>query len=202
MKVAVLGATGTVGRALVPLLAERDEVVAISRRASPTTNGVCSVAADVTDGEALGRALEGVDVLYYLVHSLDTADFHERDRIAATTTAREAERAGVRQIVYLGGLGDESPDLSPHLRSRAETAEHLASGSVPVTTLRVAMVIGPGSAAFETIVALVDRLPGMICPRWVSTSTQPIALNDVTAYLLGAAGREDMLGESFDAGGP
>ena len=202
MKVAVLGATGTVGRALVPLLAERDEVVAISRRASPTTNGVCSVAADVTDGEALGRALEGVDVLYYLVHSLDTADFHERDRIAATTTAREAERAGVRQIVYLGGLGDESPDLSPHLRSRAETAEHLASGSVPVTTLRVAMVIGPGSAAFETIVALVDRLPGMICPRWVSTSTQPIALNDVTTYLLGAAGREDMLGESFDAGGP
>ncbi len=202
MKVAVLGATGTVGRALVPLLAERDEVVAISRRASPTTNGVRSVAADVTDGEALGRALEGVDVLYYLVHSLDTADFHERDRIAATTTAREAERAGVRQIVYLGGLGDESPDLSPHLRSRAETAEHLASGSVPVTTLRVAMVIGPGSAAFETIVALVDRLPGMICPRWVSTSTQPIALNDVTAYLLGAAGREDMLGESFDAGGP
>ena len=202
MKVAVLGATGTVGRALVPLLAERDEVVAISRRSSPTTNGVRSVAADVTDGEALGRALEGVDVLYYLVHSLDTADFHERDRIAATTTAREAERAGVRQIVYLGGLGDESPDLSPHLRSRAETAEHLASGSVPVTTLRVAMVIGPGSAAFETIVALVDRLPGMICPRWVSTSTQPIALNDVTAYLLGAAGREDMLGESFDAGGP
>jgi uncharacterized protein YbjT (DUF2867 family) len=160
------------------------------------------VAADVTDGEALGRALEGVDVLYYLVHSLDTADFRERDRIAATTTAREAERAGVRQIVYLGGLGDESPDLSPHLRSRAETSEHLASGSVPVTTLRVAMVIGAGSAAFETIVALVDRLPGMICPRWVSTSTQPIALNDVTAYLVEAAGREDMLGESFDAGGP
>jgi uncharacterized protein YbjT (DUF2867 family) len=140
--------------------------------------------------------------VYYLVHSLGTADFRERDRIAATTTAREAERAGVHQIVYLGGLGDESPDLSPHLKSRAETAVHLASGSVPVTTLRAAMVIGPCSAAFETIVALVDRLPGMICPRWVSTSTQPIALQDVTAYLVDAAGREDMLGESFDAGGP
>ncbi len=202
MKVAVLGATGMVGRSLVPLLAERDDVVAVSRRPSPTTNGVGSVAADVTDGEALGRALEGVDVVYYLVHSLGTADFRERDRIAATTTARESERAGVRQIVYLGGLGDESPDLSPHLRSRAETAGHLASGSVPVTTLRAAMVIGADSAAFETIVALVDRLPGMICPRWVSTSTQPIALHDVTAYLLGAGGREDMLGESFDAGGP
>ena len=202
MKVAVLGATGMVGRSLVPLLAERDDVVAVSRRPSPTTNGVRSVAADVTDGEALGRALQGVDVVYYLVHSLGTADFHERDRIAATTTAREAERAGVRQIVYLGGLGDESPDLSPHLRSRAETAERLSSGSVPVTTLRAAMVIGPGSAAFETIVALVDRLPGMICPRWVSTATQPIALPDVTAYLVAAGGREDMLGESYDAGGP
>jgi uncharacterized protein YbjT (DUF2867 family) len=122
VKVAVLGATGMVGRSLVPLLAERDAVVAVSRRPSPTTNGVRSVAADVTDGAALGRALEGVDVVYYLVHSLGTADFRERDRIAATTTAREAERAGVRQIVYLGGLGDESPDLSPHLRSRAETA--------------------------------------------------------------------------------
>jgi uncharacterized protein YbjT (DUF2867 family) len=120
VKVAVLGATGMVGRSLVPLLAEREEVVAVSRRPPPTTNDVRRVAADVTDAEALGRALEGVDVVYYLVHSLGTADFRERDRIAATTTAREAERAGVRQIVYLGGLGDESPDLSPHLKSRAE----------------------------------------------------------------------------------
>jgi uncharacterized protein YbjT (DUF2867 family) len=202
VKVAVLGATGTVGRALVPLLAEQNDVVAVSRRPLPTTNGVRTVAADVADGAALGRALGGVDVVYYLVHSLGTADFQARDRIAATTVAREAERAGVRQIVYLGGLGDESPDLSPHLRSRAETAEHLASGSVPVTTLRAAMVIGPGSAAFETIVALVDRLPGMICPRWVSTPTQPIALHDVAAYLVAAAGRNEMLGESLDAGGP
>jgi uncharacterized protein YbjT (DUF2867 family) len=108
----------------------------------------------------------------------------------------------LRQLVYLGGLGDQSPELSPHLRSRAETAKVLASGSVPVTTLRAAMVIGAGSAAFETIVALVDRLPGMICPRWVSTPTQPIALADVTAYLAVAAGHEQMLGESFDVGGP
>lgn len=112
MKIAVLGATGMVGRSLVPLLAERDDVVAVPRRPPPTTNGVRNVAADVTDGEALGRALEGVEVVHYLVHSLGTADFYERDRIAATTTAREAERAGVRQIVYLGGLGDESPSLA------------------------------------------------------------------------------------------
>ena len=109
---------------------------------------------------------------------------------------------GVGQLLYLGGLGDSSPDLSRHLRSRAETARVLASGSVPVTTLRAAMVVGAGSAAFETIVALVDRLPAMICPRWVSTPTQPIALADIVAYLVAAAGADEMLGQSFDAGGP
>ena len=113
-------------------------------------------------------------------------DFERRDRAAAETVAREASSApGLRQIVYLGGLGDDSPDLSPHLRSRIETGRALASGSVPVTTLRAAMVVGAGSAAFETILALVDRLPAMICPRWVSTPTQPIALDDVVAYLAG-----------------
>ena len=203
MRIAVLGASGTVGRALVPLLAEEHDVVAVSRRPPPGNGeGIHWEAADATDGPSLRRVLEGVDVVYYLVHSLGTADFEERDRLGAETTAREAERVGVRQLIYLGGLGDESADLSPHLRSRAETADILASGTVPVTTLRAAMVIGAGSAAFETIVALVDRLPGMICPRWVSTPTQPIALADIAAYLAAAAGREEMLGRSFDAGGP
>ena len=108
------------------------------------------------------------------MHSLDSPDFEERDRQAAEIVAREAERAGVAQIIYLGGLGDDAPGLSPHLRSRIETGRRLASGAVPVTVLRAAMVIGPG-CAFETIVALVDRLPGMVTPRWVSTPTQPIA---------------------------
>ena len=121
---------------------------------------------------------------------------------AARTVAREAERAGVRQLVYLGGLGDESSDLSAHLRSRHETARLLAAGGVAVTTLRAAVVIGRGSAAFETIVALVDRLPVMVAPRWVSTPTQPIALADVVAYLAGVAGREETFGETFDLGGP
>lgn len=202
MKVAVFGATGTVGRALVPLLAEQHEVVALSRRPHDPTDGVEWVVADANDAESLGKAFDGVDVAYYLVHSLGSSDFEQRDRLAAKNVARGAEQAGLRQLVYLGGLGDQSPELSRHLRSRAETAEVLASGSVPVTTLRAAMVIGAGSAAFETIVALVDRLPGMICPRWVSTRTQPIALADIVAYLAGAAGRDDMLGQSFDAGGP
>jgi uncharacterized protein YbjT (DUF2867 family) len=202
VRIAVLGASGTVGHALVPLIAEEHDVVAVSRRPPSDDDGTHWRVADATDAASLRRVLAGVDVVYYLIHSLGTADFEERDRLGAETTAREAERAGVRQLIYLGGLGDEAADLSPHLRSRAETADILASGRVPVTTLRAAMVIGPGSAAFETIIALVDRLPGMICPRWVSTPTQPIALADIAAYLAAAAGREDMLSRSFDAGGP
>jgi uncharacterized protein YbjT (DUF2867 family) len=202
MKIAVLGATGTVGRALVPLLARQHEVVAVSRRRQNLVAGVRWAAADATDGAAVRKVFEEVDVAYHLVHSLGSRAFEDRDRAAAETVAREAERARLKQLVYLGGLGDDSPEVSRHLRSRAETAEVLASGSVPVTTLRAAIVIGAGSAAFETIVALVDRLPGMICPRWVSTQTQPIALVDVAAYLVAAAGRKEMFGGSFDAGGP
>jgi uncharacterized protein YbjT (DUF2867 family) len=202
MRIAVLGATGTIGRALVPLLAEEHEVVAISRRPHGWSGDVRWAQADASDEASVQKAFEGIEVAYYLVHSLGSSDFAELDRQAASVVARVAERAGLRQLVYLGGLGDQSPELSRHLRSRAETAAMLAVGSVPVTTVRAAMVIGAGSAAFETIVALVDRLPGMICPRWVSTPTQPIALADVTAYLAAAAGHDQMLGESFDAGGP
>jgi uncharacterized protein YbjT (DUF2867 family) len=136
------------------------------------------------------------------VHSLGSPDFEERDRRAAEIVAREAERAGVVQIIYLGGLGDDAPGLSPHLRSRIETGRRRASGAVPVTALRSAMVIGSGSAAFETIVALVDRLPGMGTPRWVSTPTQPIAMVDMVRYLSGLCGRQEAFGAGFDAGGP
>ena len=202
MRIAVLGATGTIGRALVPLMAKEHEVVAISRRPQKRSSGVRWAQADASDEASVQKAFEGIDVAYYLVHSLGSSDFAERDRLAASVVARVAGREGLRQLVYLGGLGDQSPELSRHLRSRAETAAMLALGSVPVTTVRAAMVIGAGSAAFETIVALVDRLPGMICPRWVSTPTQPIAIADVTAYLAAAAGHDQMLGESFDAGGP
>jgi uncharacterized protein YbjT (DUF2867 family) len=202
MKIAVLGATGTVGGALVPELAREHDVVAVSRHPTRRPIGVRWEAADAADGDALRRVLAGVDVAYYLVHSLGARDFEERDRAAAATTARAAEESGVQQLVYLGGLADRREELSPHLRSRAETADVLASGGVPVTTLRAAMVVGAGSTAFETIVALVDRLPAMICPRWVSTPTQPIALQDIVEYLAGVAGREEALGASFDAGGP
>lgn len=203
MRTAVLGATGFIGRALVPALAERHEVVAVSRSGNtPETRRVRAVAADATNPTAVRRALEGVTVLYYLIHSLGSTNFEEVDRRAAQTVAREAARAEVSQIVYLGGLGDDASDLSPHLRSRAETATRLSAGDVPVTTLRAAIVVGRGSAGFETIVALVDRLPLMIAPKWVSMPTQPIALADVVGYLAGVAGHRETIGETFDLGGP
>ncbi len=203
MKVVVFGATGTIGRALLPVLALEHEIVAVSRDEHPQSDdGIVWARADATVGESVAAALAGADVAYYLVHSLGSPDFAFRDRLAAQTMAGEAAAAGLRQIVYLGGLGDDSPDLSAHLRSRIETGNTLASGPVPVTTLRAAMVVGTDSAAFETILALVDRLPAMVCPRWVSTPTQPIAIADVVRYLAAVCGRSECFGESYDVGGP
>ncbi len=200
MNVVVFGATGVVGRALVPLLAKH-ELTAVSRTPHDEP-GVRYVVADAASGDGVAAALEGADVVYYLVHSLGARDFEEQDRTAAETVAREAASAGVQQIVYLGGLGADGPDVSPHLRSRRETGERLASAGVPVTTLRAAMIVGKGSAAFETILALVKRLPVMVTPSWVSTPTQPIALDDVARYLAGVCGNEATYGEGYDAGGP
>jgi uncharacterized protein YbjT (DUF2867 family) len=202
MKVVVFGASGTIGRPLLAELARGHDVVAVSRREQGAREGVVWKTADATDRDSVAAVLGGCDVAYYLVHSLGSADFEERDLRAAETTALAAEQAGVKQLVYLGGLGDDSADLSPHLRSRRETGVRLASTSVPVTTLRAAMVVGSGSAAFETIVALVDRLPAMVTPRWVSTRTQPIALSDIVAYLAGVCGLDAALGSGYDVGGP
>jgi uncharacterized protein YbjT (DUF2867 family) len=202
MKVVVFGATGTVGRPLVEKLAQEHQVTAVSRQEQADEPDVTWAQADASDPDSVARVLEGAEVAYYLVHSLGATDFEERDLRAAETTAGAAERAGVKQLVYLGGLGDDSPDLSAHLRSRRETGRRLASTSVPVTTLRAAIVVGHDSAAFETIVSLVDRLPAMVTPRWVSTRTQPIALVDVVAYLAGVCGLEPAFGEQLDVGGP
>jgi len=203
VKVVVLGASGFIGRALVPVLGREHEIVAVSRRPQEADRGTVRwVAADATQRSELEPTLRGADVVYHLVHSLGATDFEARDRAAAEAVAAAAATAGVRQIVFLGGLGDDGGDLSAHLRSRAETARRLARGSVPVTTIRSGVVVGAGSAAFETIVALVDRLPAMICPRWVTTRTQPIALGDVVRYLAGVGGREEAFGVALDAAGP
>ena len=142
--------------------APEHELVAVSRTARRAEPGIRWVEGDAASADDVARAVDGAEVVYYLVHSLGSRDFERQDRVAAQNVADASERAGVGQIVYLGGLGDDSPTASSHLRSRRETGERLASGSTPVTTLRAAMVVGKGSAAFETIVALVDRLPAMI----------------------------------------
>ena len=203
MRVAVVGATGTIGRPLVAALAADHQVTAVSRsgRDVPGQN-VTPVAADATDSDAMMSALDRADVVYHLVHSLGQPDFETSDRAAARAVAAAAAAGGARQVVFLGGLGEEDADLSAHLRSRAETAAILAQGAVPVTILRAAMIVGEDSAAFETIRALVDRLPVMLCPRWVSVKTQPVALVDVVAALVAVCGRDESFGITYDVGGP
>jgi uncharacterized protein YbjT (DUF2867 family) len=202
VNIAVFGASGVIGSALLPRLTLEHEVVAVSRTERRASRGLRWQHGDVDSPTDVARAIEGAEVVYYLVHSLGSDDFERKDREAAENVAAACEQSGVRQIVYLGGLGDQEPDASAHLRSRHETGERLASGRVPVTTLRAAMIVGKGSAAFDTVVALVDRLPAMVMPRWVSTPTQPIAIDDITRYLAGVCGLEAAFGASFDAGGP
>jgi uncharacterized protein YbjT (DUF2867 family) len=202
MKVAVFGASGVVGDRLVSRLVGEHEVTAVSRQPRSDEGGVRWAVADVGNPTAVREALDAIDVVYYLVHSLGSADFAHRDRRGASILARAAQGAGVRQIVYLGALAADQADLSEHLRSRRETETALRSGRVPVTSIGAAVVVGRGSAAFETIVALVDRLPAMVCPRWVSTPTQPIALDDIVTYLASVCGLDAALDQTFQAGGP
>ena len=139
---------------------------------------------DCLKPETLAAALAGVDTAFYMVHSMgSTGDFEEQDRAAATNFGRAARQAGVRKIVYLGGLGDRNDALSPHLQSRHETGECLVASGVPVIEFRASIILGSGSLSFELIRALVERLPVMICPRWVRAKAQPIAIEDVVAYL-------------------
>jgi len=155
-----------------------------------------AVRGDALSGEGLDAALDGVDVAYYLIHSMGSgsaANFVARDRRAAETFGVAAARAGVRRVIYLGGLsGDVS---SEHLRSRAEVAEILARHVPGLVHVRAAMVIGPGGASFEMLRALVQRLPAMVCPRWIDTRTQPIALSDVVHALHALRDRDDVTGD-------
>jgi uncharacterized protein YbjT (DUF2867 family) len=166
--------------------------------------GVELVEADVRDPASLGRACSGCRAAYYLVHSMDSTqrDFSVADRVASGNMARAAEKEGVSRILYLGGLVEPDAGMSEHLRSRAEVAEILASGSVPVTTLRAAMIIGSGSGSFEILRYLVDRLPVMITPRWVRTESQPIAIRNVLDYLVGCLEVPATAGRTYDIGGP
>ncbi|MDH3227223.1 MAG: SDR family oxidoreductase [Thermoleophilia bacterium] len=210
MKVVVTGATGYIGGRLVPeLLNARHEVTCIARNPAklddrPWRDHVRVVEGDITDVDTTADALEGADVAYYLVHSMGgDRDFAEADAAAARAFRDAAGRARVGQIVYLGGLGDPDDKLSRHLASRHQVGRILASGSVPTTELRAAVIIGSGSASFEMLRALVELLPVMITPRWVNkTLCQPIGIRDMLAYLVGVAGNPDALGRVLEVGGP
>jgi len=207
MRILVVGASGYIGGRLVPLLAAQGhELILMSRTASmlaPRFPEATVVAADLLDPATLPRALDGVEVAYYLAHSMAAGErgFAERDREAARNFGHAARRAGVSRIVYLGGLGDDSANLSHHLASRHEAGARLAAHGVPVTEFRAAVIIGSGSASFEILRHLTERLPIMITPRWVATRCQPIGIADVLDYLLGALDHPEVSG-IVEVGGP
>jgi len=211
-KVLVTGATGYIGGRLVPRLLDAGyRVRCVSReprklRDRPWVTGpnVEILRGDVGDSASIRSALEGCFAAYYLVHSMMVAgtDYRERDRLLALGFAKTAEDAGLERIIYLGGLGETGDRLSEHLASRREVEAALASGSVPVTVFRAAMIIGSGSASFEILRYLVERLPIMITPRWVSTEAQPIAVRNVLHYLVACLDVPDTIGRTLDIGGP
>ena len=206
-RVLVLGASGYVGSHLIPRLVERGhQVRAVGRRPEALVargwEGVETVRADALDPESLAQAFEGIELVYYLIHSMAAGkDFPELDRRAATHVRDAAANAGVGRMIYLGGL--QPPEAaSAHLDSRRETGDVLRSGSVPVTEIRAGIVVGPGSAAFEVIRDLVYHLPVMVTPRWVDSRTQPIALDDLIEYLLRLPETEGSESRIHDVGGP
>jgi uncharacterized protein YbjT (DUF2867 family) len=201
--VLIAGASGFIGSRLASaLVAGGYDVRAMTRRPGAYTGAGRAVAGDVSDPASLHAALAGVDAAYYLVHSLGSDDFPERDAHGARNFAAAASPAGLERVIYLGGLGADDGGLSSHLRSRREVERILGAGTVPVTVLRAAVVIGHGGISWEITRQLVDHLPAVVTPRWVNTRSQPIALPDVIRYLVGVLEPTSARGRVFEIGGP
>ena len=209
-KILITGGTGYVGGRLIPLVRDRGDEFQLRLMArqpeylrARVGDDVEIVEGDVTRPETLAAALEGIDTAYYLIHSMGSGqDFEEQDRLAARNFAQAAKASGVKRIVYLGGLGVQDESLSKHLRSRHEVGAVLQESGAQVIEFRASIVIGSGSLSFELIRALVQKLPVMICPKWVSTAAQPIAIEDVLAYLSFALDHEAGESRVYEIGGP
>ena len=203
MRVLVAGGSGFVGRRLCPaLVAAGHQVTAMTRHPETYAGAGTAVLGDVHDPRRLPDALAGCTVAYYLVHSLDRADFAGKDAAGASAFGTAAAAAGVARIIYLGGLGDDADRLSEHLRSRREVEAMLGAGGVPVITLRAGIVVGHGGTSWELTRQLVERLPVMVTPKWVRTRAQPIAIDDVVRYLLAVLDLPQADSRAFDIGGP
>jgi len=214
-RVLILGGTGFIGKRLVTELSRKKIKLRILVR-NPSrvpsfivnNNDIEIVNGDLVKGEGLEEATRGIHTAYYLVHSMGgksifkNTEFARMDKDAAINFVNSADKAGIKRVIYLGGLGEMGKDLSEHLRSRAEVAKILTSGKALATVLRAAIIIGAKGASFVMLKYLVERLPVMICPKWIDTRIQPIAVKDVLAYLTGCLLNPDTAGKSFDIGGP
>jgi len=207
MKVLLTGVTGYIGSRLLPkLIAEGHKVSCmvrdLSRVESTRFEAADWVYGDALDMKSLETAFDGIEAAYYLIHSMNSgSEFERRDRTAAQNFATQAKRAGVKRLIYLGGLGSSGPELSKHLKSRQDTGRILREFGPPVTEFRAAVIVGSGSVSFEMIRYLTERLPVMICPQWVTTRCQPIAIRDVLSYLSAALKVNDSANQIVEIGG-
>lgn len=204
----VTGATGFIGKKLLERLAKTGyKVTAMSRTKYPDSENVRFVTADAFDMDSLRNALKGIETAFYLLHSMEGSkkeweEFANREKLQAENFLKASEDAGVKRIIYLGGLVTESLDLSKHMRSRHEVGKILASGNIPVTELRASVIVGAEGGSYAMLRYLVERLPLMVCPKWVKSTTQPIAVDNVVDYLVGVMKNSITAGKTLEIGGP